>query len=359
MTGSNDPAVQASRPTDRLYSFVLPVFDEAGNLVELHRRLTEVTAGLDGEWEIIFVDDGSRDASLEIIRRLCAVDPRCRYLHFSRNFGHQAAITAGLDVAEGDAVIVMDSDLQHPPELVPEMIDRWREGYDIVFAIRQDRSGESWFKKKASVAFYKLLRRLSGNDMAPNAGDFRLIDRSALKAFRRLRESNRYLRGMFHWIGFRQIGVPYGYFERYAGVRKYTFRRMVRLALDGLTSFTNAPLHLALYVGFAMAGLAFLTAIFAVVSKLIGLDLVPGWVSIMAGMSFIGGIQLSVLGVIGLYIGRMYDEVKRRPLYVVGESGGFMDGDTPSPATPGASRSVGSATTPTDDPTPRIGSNAP
>lgn len=298
-------------------SIVLPVCNEQDTLPELARRLNAVCDQIAMRAEVIFVDDGSRDQSLSVIRGLCANHERFCYIGLSRNFGHQAAISAGLDAATGDAVVVMDSDLQHPPELIPDLIAKWQEGYEIVYAVRSDRAGERWVKRKFSVLFYRLLQRLTRTDMAANAGDFRLIDRSALQAFRQLPERNRYLRGMFHWIGFRQTGVPYGYYERFGGVPKYTFRRMLHLAADGITSFTNAPLHLSLHLGFFMAALSFLVGVFAIISKIAGLHLLPGWVSIMVGLSFIGGVQLLVMGVVGLYMGRMYDEVKRRPVYIV------------------------------------------
>jgi polyisoprenyl-phosphate glycosyltransferase len=310
------------------FSFVLPVFNEEQSLPELLRRISLVIGQLEEPTEIILVDDGSTDGSYEIIRALAREDPRVRPVRLSRNFGHQAAISAGLDLADGDAVIVMDADLQHPPELIPDLVARWREGYDVVYAVRDDRSGEGWLKRRASVAFYRVLRRLTDTQVTPNAGDFRLIDRAALLAFRRLRETNRYLRGMFSWLGFRQTGVPYGFHDRHAGVPKYTFTRMVRFAVDGVTSFSNAPLHVALHLGFFMSGLSFLMGMLAVLAKLAGVSTVSGWVSMMLASTFLGGVQLLVLGVIGLYIGRMYDEIKRRPIYVISEL------DDPASATP-------------------------
>jgi dolichol-phosphate mannosyltransferase len=302
-----------------VFSFVLPVFNEQPTLAELLRRLGPVADGLGEPSEFVFVDDGSTDGSYETLCELAGADPRIHAVRLSRNFGHQAAITAGLDLAEGDAVVVMDSDLQHPPELVPELVARWREGFDVVYAIRSDRTGESWLKRRASVAFYRLLRRVTRTEIVQNAGDFRLIDRRALLAFRRLRESSRYLRGMFSWLGFRQTGVPYGFHERHAGVPKYTFTRMVRFGVDGVTSFSNAPLHLALLLGFAFSIVSFLFGAYAIAAKLAGFYTVPGWAGMVVASTFLGGVQLLVLGVIGLYIGRMYDEVKRRPIYVISD----------------------------------------
>jgi glycosyltransferase involved in cell wall biosynthesis len=314
--GSERAARVRTRP---VFSFVLPVFNEQPTLAELLRRLGPVADELGEPTELIFVDDGSTDGSYETLCELARSEPRIHAVRLSRNFGHQAAITAGLDLAEGDAIVVMDSDLQHPPELVPELVARWREGFDVVYAIRSDRSGESWLKRRASVTFYRLLRRVTRTDVVQNAGDFRLIDRRALLAFRRLRENNRYLRGMFSWLGFRQTGVPYGYHERHAGVPKYTFRRMVHFGVDGVTSFSNAPLHLALHLGFAFSIASFLFGTYAIVAKLAGFYTVPGWAGTVVASTFLGGVQLLVLGVIGLYIGRMYDEVKRRPIYVISE----------------------------------------
>jgi polyisoprenyl-phosphate glycosyltransferase len=307
------------------YSFVLPVYNERENLGPLHARLAAVMDDLDGPSEAILVDDGSSDGSFEEIQRIHAQDPRFMGVQFSRNFGHQAAITAGLDMARGAAVIVMDSDLQHPPEFVPELIKRWHDGYDIVNAVRADRSGESRLKRTASRGFYRVLDRLADIEMHANVGDFRLVDRRALDAFRVMRENTRYLRGMFSWIGFKQVAVPYAYAARHGGAPKYTLRRMVRLGVDGLASFSNVPLQIALHLGFAVAALSFLGAAAAVVAWLFHATTVPGWMTLVLSISFLGGMQLFVLGVIGTYLGRMYDETKNRPLYIVRDVHGFED----------------------------------
>lgn len=307
------------------YSFVLPVFNERENLPALHSRLAAVMDGLDGPSEAILVDDGSSDGSFDEIQRINAQDARFRGIQFSRNFGHQAAITAGLDMARGAAVIVMDSDLQHPPEFVPELIERWREGYDIVNAVRDDRSGESRFKRTASRGFYRLLDRLADVEMQANVGDFRLVDRRALDAFRVMRENTRYLRGMFSWIGFKQVAVPYAFAARHGGAPKYTLRRMVKLGVDGLASFSNVPLQIALHLGFAVAAVSFLGAAAAIVAWIFQVSTVPGWMTLVLSVSFLGGMQLFVLGVMGTYLGRMYDETKNRPLYIVREVHGFED----------------------------------
>lgn len=306
-----------------VYSFVLPVFNEEDNLPELHRRLAAVMDDLDGPSEAILVDDGSTDGSQREMQRIHAHDPRFKVAQLSRNFGHQAAITAGLDLARGAAVIVMDSDLQHPPEVVPQLIERWRAGYDVVNAIRHDRSGESRFKRNASRGFYRILGRLAEVDMHADAGDFRLVDRRALEAFRVMRENTRYLRGMFSWIGFRQVGVPYAFAARHGGAPKYNLSRMVRLGVDGLASFSNVPLQLALHLGFAVSALSFLGGAAAFVAWLLDVRVVPGWMSLVLSVSFLGGMQLFVLGVMGTYLGRMYNETKNRPLYIIREAHGF------------------------------------
>jgi glycosyltransferase involved in cell wall biosynthesis len=304
-------------------SFVLPVHNEAGNLDELYHRLVTTMDALGDSFEILVVDDGSSDRSLRAMKEIRSRDPRVKVVALSRNFGHQAAITAGLDLASGEAVIVMDSDLQHPPETVPALISRWREGFEIVNAVRVDRSGETFFKRLTARMFYWLLRRLSHVEMAPNVGEFRLVDRSALEAFKSMRESTRYLRGMFTWVGFRQTAVPYDYHDRHTGAAKYNFRRMLTLGINGLVSFSNAPLEFALHVGFVVAVLSFLAGIGDLVAKIVAVETVPGWLSIAIMVSFLGGMQLLILGVMGTYMSRMYDEVKNRPLYIVSEIDGI------------------------------------
>lgn len=306
-----------------IFSFVLPVHNEAENLGELQRRLGAVIDKISQPCEAILVDDGSVDESLQIMRAIRSRDQRFKLVALSRNFGHQAAITAGLDLARGEAVVVMDSDLQHPPEVVPKMISRWREGFEVVNAARVDRSGESPFKRLSAQGFYWLLGRLAHTEMSPNVGDFRLVDRKALNAFRSMRESNRYLRGMFSWIGFRQTTVPYDYHDRHAGKSKYTLRRMLALGINGIVSFSHVPLEMALHIGFLVATLSFLAGIGDLIAKITVADTVPGWLSIAIMVSFLGGMQLLILGVIGTYLGRMYDEVKRRPLYIVGHVEGI------------------------------------
>ena len=317
-----DRAAQAAPPR---YSVVVPVHDEEAALPELAERLSPVLDELDGPSEVILVDDGSSDRSLEAIRALSSHDSRFRGVQLSRNFGHQVAITAGIDLARGDAVVIMDGDLQHPPEVIPELVQRWRDGFEVVYAVRADRAGEPRLKRTTARWFYRALGRLTDLDMPANAGDFRLVDRRALDAFRALRETNRYVRGMFSWIGFRQTGIPYRYEARVGGETKYTFKRMSQLAANALTSFSSAPLRLALHLGFVVATVSIVAAVAAVIANLAGAFTVPGWTSLVFVTSFLGGVQLFILGVVGVYLGRVYEEVKGRPLYIVNELYGFDD----------------------------------
>lgn len=305
------------------YSFVIPVYNEQETLEELWTRLAAVLDGLDGESEVLFVDDCSFDRTPELLHELAQRDARVKTIRFARNFGHQVAISAGLDFALGDAVIVMDADLQDPPEVVPELVARWQEGYEVVYAEREAREGEGWLKRKSAAWFYRVLRRLSNVDMPVDVGDFRLVDRRALDVFRSMRERSRYVRGMFSWVGFRQIGVPYRRSERFAGEPKYSFRKSLRLAIDGIVSFSNAPLRMALVWGFVFSFASFVVGVGAIVAKLAGAFVVPGWASIVVVVSFLGGIQLTLMGMMGLYIGRIYEEVKARPLYVIREAHGL------------------------------------
>jgi dolichol-phosphate mannosyltransferase len=307
------------------YSIVLPVYDEQETLPALYERLTRLLERLDGSAEVILVDDGSRDDSYALMLDLNRRDSRFKLLQLSRNFGHQVAITAGLDVAVGRAVIVMDADLQDPPETVLAMAERWREGFDVVYGVRHERRGETRFKRTSAAIFYRLLQRLADVELPADVGDFRLLDRKALDAYREMRESDRYVRGMVSWIGFNQIGVPYTRDERRAGGTKYPLRKMIKFAADGIVSFSNAPLRLALGLGFVVSAISFLYGFVAILLKATGAFTVPGWTSMIFVTSFLGGIQLIVLGVIGEYVGRTYIETKRRPLYVVNRAAGFAD----------------------------------
>ena len=306
------------------YSLVVPIFNEEETLSELARRLTLLLDALDGPAEVVLVDDGSGDRSYELMVAARETDPRFKVLRLSRNFGHQIAITAGMDVAAGNAVIVMDADLQDPPEVVLEMAARWREGFDVIYGVREERPGETRFKKATASAFYRLLRRISNIDVPLDVGDFRLVDRRALEAFKSMRETNRYVRGMFSWIGFRQIGVTFQRDERFAGDTKYPLTKMLKFATDGVVSFSAAPLRLALNLGFAVSALSFAFGVVALISKLAGLYSIPGLASIAVLVAFLGGIQLLVLGLMGEYIARIHDEVKDRPLYLVRDTHGFQ-----------------------------------
>jgi polyisoprenyl-phosphate glycosyltransferase len=306
-----------------IYSIVVPILNEAETLPELESRLRALFDQLDGPCEAVLVDDGSTDASFELMATMNVRDPRFRIVRLSRNFGHQIAITAGLDAAAGEAVVVMDGDLQDPPEVVLEMVDRWRQGFDVVYAVRKERHGEPRGRRLRATLFYRLLRRLSDTEIPVDVGDFRLVDRRALEAFRSMRETNRYVRGMFSWLGFRQTSVEFVREERHAGQTKYPLRKLAKLGADGLLSFSNAPLRLALQLGFVISGLSFLIGLLAVAAKIAGLYSVPGMASLVVLVSSLGGIILVVLGIQGQYIARIHEEVKNRPLYLIADLLGF------------------------------------
>jgi polyisoprenyl-phosphate glycosyltransferase len=313
----------------RTLSIVVPVHDEQESLEELVRRVLDAVDALPGlAAELILVDDGSRDASYPLMVTLAGRDARVKAVQLSRNFGHQVALTAGIELATGDAVIVMDADLQHPPELIGEFVRLWREGNDIVYGVMQQRP-EGWFKQATARAFYGLLRRMTKVEMPAAAGDFRLVDRVAVDAFISMRERDRYVRGMFAWLGFEQAGVDYVPPPRYAGRSKYTVRRMARLAFDGIFSFSIYPLRVVLALGLVVSLISFVFGVVSGISKYIGIYTVPGWATIVVVVTFIGGIQLVVLGGIGEYIGRIYEEVKRRPLYVIRRTHGFDEERVP------------------------------
>ena len=299
------------------YSVIAPIFNELENLPQLYRRIKKVMSGRGRGWELILVDDGSSDGSTEVIRKLAKQDPHVRPVIFARNFGHQIAITAGWDYARGDAVVTMDGDLQDPPEAIPELAEKWREGYDVVYAVRSEREGESWFKKLTAAAFYRLIYRITDVQIPLDAGDFRLMDRKVVDVLKQMRERHRFPRGMSAWVGFRQIGVPYKRGPRYAGVTKYPLRRMVLLALNAITSFSYFPLQVATYFGFFSAGIAILAIPVVVYLRVAGIPQFTGQATTLIAVLFLGGIQLISLGVLGEYIGRLYDEAKGRPLYIV------------------------------------------
>ena len=302
-------------------SLVLPIFNEEAIIPELDRRLraflTGVGGGVGEAWEVIFINDGSKDRSLALLKQLALAEPRYKVVSLSRNFGHQMAITAGLDRANGEAVVVMDADLQDPPEVVGQMIARWREGYDVVFGVRSRRHGESWFKKTTAAVYYRLLRAMLGSSSIPaDAGDFRLMSRPVVLTLRALREQHRFVRGLVWWVGFRQTAVSYERPARFAGETKWPLRKMLRFAVDGITSFSTVPLRMATWLGL-LAGLIALGGVgWALYSKFFG-GVVRGWTTIMIIVGIGSSAQLLMTGILGEYVGRIYEEVKRRPLYVV------------------------------------------
>lgn len=299
------------------FSVVVPVFNEEEVLQETYRRLTGVMEELGAPYEIVFVDDGSKDQSPGILDELARCDPRVRVIHFSRNFGHQAAITAGMDYARGEAVIVIDADLQDPPEVIPEMVAKWQEGYEVVYGRRVKREGETFFKRFTASFFYRFLRFMTDIDIPLDTGDFRLLDRKVVEVMKLLREKNRFIRGLVAWAGFRQIALPYVRHRRFAGTTKYPLRKMLKLAWDGITAFSNKPLKVAAYLGLALSLFSFLYLVVIVVTKLLGKSTVPGWASLAVMNLFFSGVILIILGIMGEYLGRIYDEAKNRPLYIV------------------------------------------
>jgi dolichol-phosphate mannosyltransferase len=308
-------------------SVVVPLYNEELVVLESYKRLKEVMESLHEPYEMIFVNDGSRDATPVILRRICEADYTVHLIDFSRNFGHQTAISAGMDYATGDAVVVIDADLQDPPEVIPEMIAKWREGYDVVYGKRAERKGETIFKRVTSAVFYRVLKSLSDVEIPVDAGDFRLIDRKVCEALKLVKERNRYIRGIISWLGFRQTGVEYVRDKRFAGETKYPLKKMLRFAFDGITSFSIKPLKLSSYVGgvVSFAGFAYLLVV--IFLKLFTDHTVEGWASVMAVSLFFNGVVLMMLGIIGEYIGRIYDEAKGRPLYVVREILNFSPSD--------------------------------
>jgi glycosyltransferase involved in cell wall biosynthesis len=298
----------------KLLSIVAPVYDEQELVEEFIARACAAAA--DYHFELVMVNDGSSDATPELLDHIASTDPRVRVIHLSRNFGHQAALTAGLEHAAGDVVAMIDADLQDPPELIPEMVAQWSQGADVVYAVRRQRDGESAFKLATASWFYRLFDKLAQVDLEPNSGDFRLLDRRALDALLAMTERSRFLRGMTVWVGFQQTAVPYERDARHAGETKYTVRRMLRFSLDAITSFSHLPLQLATYAGILSAGVAFI-AIPVVIALRLFDSYLPGFGSITIAILLLGGIQLIALGMIGEYVGRIYDEVKHRPLYIV------------------------------------------
>ena len=307
-----------------MISIVVPCFNEEEVLRSTNRRLIGVLEQLPLKFEILYVDDGSTDATPEILRELQALDERIRVIRFSRNFGHQMAITAGLEHAAGDAVAIIDADLQDPPVVLADFVAKWMEGFQVVYGVRTERDGETAFKLWTAKIFYRTMGNLSDTEIPLDTGDFRLLDRRVVDALLAMPERDRFVRGMVSWLGFSQAAVPYHRAARAAGVTKFSFFKMVKFATDGIVSFSILPLRLATWVGFAASGIALLGVLITVVERLMGVEgLVKGWASVLVAILFIGGVQLICMGIIGEYVGRIYGESKRRPLYVVRERLGF------------------------------------
>jgi dolichol-phosphate mannosyltransferase len=319
---SHDTLSAEAQPT---YSVVAPVYNEEVLLPEFYRRVIATLEPLGEPFELVLVNDGCQDRSPEIMRELHERDTRVKVLNFSRNFGHQLAITAGMDYARGESVIVIDSDLQDPPEIIPQMITLWHEGYEVVYAVRAEREGETAFKKATAATFYRLIDRITNVSIPVDTGDFRLMDRRVVDALAAMREHHRFMRGLSAWVGFKQIGLPYRRDARKAGETKYPFRKMLRFALDGITSFSYLPLQLATYTGFVVALISVIAIIIAIALRLSGIRALEGQATTLVAVLFMGGVQLIFLGVIGEYLGRIYNEVKRRPLYIVAEALGYEE----------------------------------
>jgi polyisoprenyl-phosphate glycosyltransferase len=300
-----------------MYSIVVPVYNEIDNLPELYRRVKEVMDSNGEPWEFILVDDGSTDGSTEKIRELADKDKTIRPVIFARNFGHQVAITAGWDYARGDAVVIIDADLQDPPEVILELAKKWKEGYEVVYAVRGEREGESWFKLWTASLFYRLIYRITDVKIPVDTGDFRLMDRKVVNVLKQMQERHRFPRGMSAWVGFKQIGVTYKRAARVAGVTKYPFRKMLKLALNAITGFSYFPLQVATFFGFVSAGISILAIPVVVVMRIAGSGAFFGQATTLIAVLFLGGVQLISLGILGEYVGRLYDEAKGRPLYIV------------------------------------------
>lgn len=301
-------------------SVIAPNFNESGTVPEFYRRVRTTMESLGETWELVWIDDGSTDGSTETIRQIARQDAHVRPVIFARNFGHQLAVTAGLDHSRGQAVIIMDSDLQDPPEVIPDMIAKWREGFEVIYAMRTEREGESWFKLFTASLFYRLIYRITDVNIPLDTGDFRLLDRKVVNVINRMRERHRFLRGMSVWVGFRQTGVPYRRAARYAGETKYPLKKMIKFASDAITSFSFFPLQVATYLGFVSASLSILAIPIVAIARLAGSQAFFGQASTLIAVLFLGGVQLISLGILGEYIGRLYDEAKGRPLYIVRET---------------------------------------
>ncbi|MGC2399624.1 MAG: glycosyltransferase family 2 protein [Acidobacteriaceae bacterium] len=304
-----------------IISIVIPCYNEQEVLLHCHGRLVDVLeANLEGEYELVYVNDGSKDCTEEVLRYLHESFPKTRAVMLSRNFGHQAAVSAGLSVATGQCVVIIDADLQDPPELIIEMLQRWREGYDVVYGVRESRAGESNFKLRSAQLFYRVINRLSDVEIPLDSGDFRLLDRRAVQALLAMPERHPLLRGMSSWIGFRQIGVRYARAARLAGTTKYSLRKMVSLALDGIFSFSTVPLRFVTILGLVTAALASMGILYSLAVRIFTPRWVAGWATLILAVLFIGGVEMFCFGILGEYIGRIYTEIKQRPLFIIRET---------------------------------------
>ncbi|UOQ52740.1 glycosyltransferase family 2 protein [Hymenobacter cellulosivorans] len=301
-------------------SIIIPIYNEETNLAALNARVSAVLDALPLQTELIYVNDGSRDRSLEMIREIVARDPRIHYINFSRNFGHQIAITAGLDLSTGAAVVVMDGDLQDPPELIPELLQKLKEGYEVVYAKRRTRQGESAIKLLTAKVFYRLLARITSVNIPLDTGDFRIMSRKVVNALKQMPEQNKFIRGQIAWIGYRQTFLEFDRSERAGGVPGYTYSKLIGLAMDGITSFSDLPLRMATISGFVVSGVAFLVMLYAIYARFFELQSGTGWPSIMVSILFLGGVQLMAVGVIGEYIARLGANSRQRPLYIIDDT---------------------------------------
>jgi len=301
-------------------SIIIPIYNEAGNIQVLFERLSNVVRDMNMNVEYVFVNDGSRDNSIDLIKGLAKTNSEVHYLDFSRNFGHQVAVAAGLDYCTGKSAVIIDADLQDPPELIANLVSKWKEGYEVVYAKRRSREGESFLKKFTAKLFYRTLKRITSINIPVDTGDFRIIDRKVIDVLKKMPEQQKFLRGQISWIGFRQTYIEYDRDERHAGASGYTYKKMLRFALDGITSFSNLPLRFATITGFVVSGIAFLLIIYALYERLVTKNYVPGWASLMLAVLFIGGVQLISIGIIGEYISRMSSNIRNRPLYILRET---------------------------------------
>lgn len=311
------------------YSIVVPAYNEEEVIRETHRRLTETMKSLDEPYEIIFINDGSRDRTLNLLEEICKQDNNIRVLNFSRNFGHQIAVTAGMEYSEGQAVVIIDADLQDPPDVILKMIEKWKEGYDVVYGKRLKRKGETFFKKVTAKMYYRFLDHMTNVEMPVDVGDFRLIDRKVCDTMNSLTEKNRYVRGLVSWVGYKQTAVEYVREERFAGETKYPFKKMLKLAADGILSFSYKPLKIAGLIGSILSLASFIYLIVIICQRLFTSTTVPGWASLLAVMLFFNGVTLILHSITGEYIGRIYEETKNRPLYIVRDTIGYPKEQTP------------------------------